>query len=121
MISATSRKERFGLSTPNENYVCPQCGPDSNGGEIHSLMYHAFPAMSLEEAEQYLKFESRPTDAIAEFLHEVKIVLQKVLPDWHEEADDMSFHSGNVMCEMTYGDVREIKRILKMLDDLKNL
>jgi hypothetical protein len=33
-----------------KDYVCSQCGPDSNGAYVHQKMYHTFPPMTLEEA-----------------------------------------------------------------------
>ncbi len=41
-------------------YICPQCGPDANGGDVHSLTHHRLPPMTPEEAVQCL-YGSRPT------------------------------------------------------------
>lgn len=38
-----------------ENYVCPQCGPDPRGGEVHAEEMHTWPAStqcSCEDAER---------------------------------------------------------------------
>lgn len=37
----------------NSKYVCPQCGPDSNGGDIHALTHHTWPPMTETEARKY--------------------------------------------------------------------
>ena len=41
-------------------------------------------------------------------------VLRRLLPDWHEDAEPN--HDGDVMCEMTFGDVRAIKALLKEVE-----
>ena len=36
--------------TKSPTYVCPQCGPDSMGAEIHALTSHTIPPLSQQEA-----------------------------------------------------------------------
>jgi hypothetical protein len=43
-------------------------------------------------------------------------VLKQLLPDWHSDADDQSIHGGNVIGEITYKDVRDIKAVLSQID-----
>ncbi len=38
-----------------KNYVCPQCGEDSNGSEIHALTHHTLPPLTVDEAKEKLK------------------------------------------------------------------
>ena len=42
-----SKKDLYG-----KDYVCPQCGPDSNGGQIHAMTHHTIPPYTLEEAKK---------------------------------------------------------------------
>ena len=32
-------------------YICPQCGVDENGAEVHQLVYHVWPFMTVEQAK----------------------------------------------------------------------
>lgn len=41
--------------------------------------------------------------------------LLRLLPDWHDDADDESFHDGAIIGEITYGDVRAIREVLSRL------
>lgn len=43
-------------SLPSD-YVCPQCGKDENGSEIHALTHHNFPLYTVEEARKELRSE----------------------------------------------------------------
>jgi hypothetical protein len=46
-------------------YVCPQCGKDPNGDEIHAMTHHTLPPWSVEEAKAEIARESR--EALPEF------------------------------------------------------
>ena len=38
-------------------YVCPQCGPDSNGGDVHTLTHHTWPIRTVDEAIEELTID----------------------------------------------------------------
>lgn len=43
-------------------------------------------------------------------------VLRRLLPDWHEDADNALRHDGHVIAEITFGDVRAIKALLREIE-----
>ena len=43
--------------TNSSEYVCSQCGPDSNGGDIHALTHHHIPPRTVAEAKAELRTE----------------------------------------------------------------
>lgn len=49
------------------DYVCPQCGPDANGGEVHALTHHRMPPCDVEDAKE-LAFLRRELTAANEKL-----------------------------------------------------
>lgn len=82
-------------------------------------MHHDWPPMTLDDARRHVQSKAASHESIAEihetiaeYLEEVQLVLHKLLPDWHADADEPSIHGGNVICEMTYADVRAIKSVL---------
>lgn len=48
-------------------YVCPQCGPDPRGGDVHAATRHRDPAapedVTPERAREWL---TQPTDSVAD-------------------------------------------------------
>jgi hypothetical protein len=71
-------------------------------------------ALRVYEIGKKLKASGVRQSANVEIESEVIKVLERLLPDWHEE-DDGTKHNGDVMCEITYGDVRSIKHLLAKL------
>lgn len=49
--------EQDGTPAGYADYLCPQCGPDSNGGRIHQMTHHVWPPMSVEIAVKILNLK----------------------------------------------------------------
>lgn len=46
---------KAGASPAEEKvYICPQCGIDENGSQIHALTHHTYPFCTVEQAKKKL-------------------------------------------------------------------
>ena len=61
-LTPSEKKGLVKLDKLGKNYVCPQCGPDSNGLYVHSKTHHTFPPYTVEEAKAEEKkiFKEKP-------------------------------------------------------------
>jgi hypothetical protein len=48
---------------------------------------------------------------------EICNLLRQLLPDWHADSDKQSVHGGKVIGEISYKDVRDIKAMIKRLEE----
>ena len=46
----------------DKDYICPQCGADSNGPDVHALTHHSWPFMTVNEAIATLTDETEDSD-----------------------------------------------------------